>query len=53
MKPTNSLQKYMHNIELNACVLQIIVAIFLIHIKFLIYFEACSTPRLTKYVIVS
>ena len=42
MKSINSIQKYLHIIELYACILQIFVIIFLFRMNFLISFEICN-----------
>ena len=47
------MQSYSHIIEFYACILKIFVVIFLLPINFLISFEICATPKLSKYVTLS
>ena len=47
-KSINPIQKYPHIIE--SCLYSIFAVIFLFPMKFLISFEICSTPKLSKYI---
>ena len=53
IKSINPVKKYPHITESYACILKIFVVIFLLPMNFLISFGICSTPKLSKYVIIS
>ena len=53
IKSINPIQKYPHIIESYACILKIFAIMFLLLINFLISFEICSTPKLSKYITVT
>ena len=46
------MQKYPHITESYACILKMLVIMFLLLINFLISFGICSTPKLAKYITV-
>ena len=50
MKSISPLQKYLLVIESDACILKILVTIFLFPVSFLTSFGIYSTPKLSKYV---
>ena len=52
IKSINLIQKCTHTTESYACVLRIFAIMFLLLIQFFISFRMCSTPKLSKYVIV-
>ena len=51
IKTINSMPKYPHISKTSAYILKIFAMIFLLSIQFFISFGMCSTPKLSKYVI--